>query len=125
MIEKNSPLSRSFLFGPRWLLPVLVVAAVALAGFIGFWVGVIIGSTRANHRLYLEEREVVEPVVQGHPRFAGVEISGRSDGGVSLIGEVPSRADLDRLRAEVAHAIGRHRTELAVSTVKVSEPRSR
>jgi hypothetical protein len=104
------------------LLLLLVTGGLLALGFCagsGFILGLLRGVGSAYHRQYLEEREALAPVLAGDPAFAGVEIREFSGGGAYLSGEVPTAADLDRLRVKVEHAIGARRAREALTAVGV------
>ncbi len=91
----------------QWLLLVTgSILALAFCAGAGFLVGAIVGEGGSYHRRYLEERDLLAPALTVDPAFARVEIFERSNGGVFLVGEVPSAADLERLRGVVVRAIG-------------------
>ena len=104
----------------RWLL--LVTGLLLSFGFClssGVIVGLLGGERGAYHRRYLQERAAVEPALAGDPAFAEVQVGERSDGGVYLLGEVPTPADMERLGAVVTHAIGERRAKVAMCGVGV------
>jgi hypothetical protein len=72
----------------------------------GVFAGALLGEEGSYHRRYREERDVLTPVLGADPAFAGVEVRERSDGGAYLVGEVPTAADLERLRVVAVRAIG-------------------
>ena len=86
-----------------WLLSCTLCFGCGLA------YGLLRGTGEAYGRRYDEERDRVVPVLSADPAFARVALGPRSDGGISLSGEVPSQADLDRLRAQVARQVGEPR----------------
>jgi hypothetical protein len=59
----------------------------------GFVAGILRGIMDAYHHRYLESREAVAPVLAAEPAFAGVELSMRSSGGISLTGRVPTGSE--------------------------------
>jgi hypothetical protein len=86
--------------------------------------GLVIGLTRGTrdtyHLLYLEERAAIAPVIASDPAFARVEVGERSNGGVELVGGVPTPRDLDRLRGLIVRRLGEHRANEAMLAVGVS-----
>ncbi len=102
----------------------LVVGSLLVLGFCfcsGLIVGLVSGNRNAYHLRYLEERGVIAPIVAADPAFKRVEVEERSDGGVSLVGEVPTQADLDRLRGHVVRAVGEPRAQDVIRGVAVSQ----
>jgi hypothetical protein len=85
--------------------------SVCLGCAIGLGLGVLVGEQNGYQRRYLEEKELVEPILAGDPAFAGVRIQRRSNGGIDLIGDVPTVADRERLRGHVARALGENRAQ--------------
>jgi hypothetical protein len=71
--------------------------------------GLLAGERGAYHRRFLEEQQALAPVLVGDPAFAGVELYETSRGAASLTGEVPTTADLRRLREAVVRAVGEPR----------------
>ena len=74
-------------------------AAALLAGFLA-------GERQAYQRRYREERQEIAPLLTEDPAFANVRLEEYSGGGAYLTGEVPTPADLERLRKAVARAVG-------------------
>ena len=82
----------------------LIVGALLSIGFCfgsGLVIGLVAGNRDAYHRRYLEEREVIAPIIAADSKFTHVDIIERSDGGVVLVGEVPTPAALDRLMGHI------------------------
>lgn len=104
----------------RFLLVVLALLVLGFAFGCGFIVGALVGTVDAYHRQYLEEREAFAPTIAADPAFAGIEIVQRSDGGIQLIGKVPTPEDLERLRDHVIRAIGETRAKEAMQAIHVS-----
>lgn len=96
------------------LLVILCSGAALLLGAVG-------GERGAYHRRYLEEREVLAPVLASDPAFAGVELDERSRGGVDLIGEVQSPDEMERLRGAVTRAVGEARAKEMLLGVSVGQ----
>ena len=65
------------------------------------------------------DRAVLAPVLAADPAFSKVKIQSNSGGGVELDGEVPTRADGDRLRAAFVRLFGE--TQLWRLTIIVRE----
>lgn len=104
---------------------VLLAAGSALAlGFclcIGVGLGLLGGERGAYHRRFLEEREAVAPLLASDPAFAGVALHEYSAGGLYLLGEVPTAADLSRLQAGLIRALGERRAQKALHAVSVQQ----
>lgn len=103
----------------RVLLIIGGLIALIFCSGIGLLLGRLGGERGAYHRRYLEEREVLAPVLAHDRSFSAVKIDERSRGGVDLWGEVQSPAELERLRAAVARAIGEARAEEMLTGVSV------
>lgn len=102
----------------------MLIAGGLLALGLCFGSGLVIGLMRGTrdtyHLRYLEEREAIVPAIGSDPAFARVEVEERSNGGVELVGEVPTPADLDRLRGLVVRTLGEPRANEAMLAVGVS-----
>jgi hypothetical protein len=98
------------------LLIIGVLPILVCSGGVSYILGLFHGEHDAYHLHYLEEQQVLAPVLAGDPAFAGERIVERPEGGAYLFGQVPTQADADRLRAAVADALGDAR---AKSTVQV------
>jgi hypothetical protein len=102
----------------------MLIAGGLLALGLCFGSGLVIGLMRGTrdtyHLRYLEEREAIAPAIGADPAFARVEVEERSNGGVELVGEVPSSADLGRLRGLIVRRLGEHRANEAMLAVGVS-----
>lgn len=102
---------------------VLVVAGSLLAltffACCGVGIGLLLGEQNVYHRRYLEERDAINPAVTGDQAFRGVEVCRRSDGGVSLVGEVATGDDLGRLGELVARRVGEERAKIVMMGVNV------
>ena len=103
----------------------LLATMLLLGGAAVFGVGFLFGAFRAErdgyHRQYLEERQLIAPLLARDAAFAGLDIHERSDGGVYLLGEVQTAADRNRLRDVVSLEIARRRAReigLAVSVAR-------
>jgi hypothetical protein len=81
----------------------LALVFVGVGGVLG---GALMGEGGCYHRRYLAERDILAPALAADPAFARVEIHERSNGGVYFFGDVPTSADLDRLRGLTVRAIG-------------------
>jgi hypothetical protein len=96
------------------LLVIVCSVAALLLGAVG-------GERGAYHRRYLEEREVLAPVLASNPAFSGVELNERSRGGVDLVGEVGSPDDMERLRDAVTRAVGEARAKEMLLGMRVGQ----
>jgi hypothetical protein len=91
-------------------------------GFVpGLVLGAMGGNRQAYHLRYLEERELIEPIIASDPTFSEVTIHEKSDGGLYLGGEVPTHSDRARLEQKVNRAIGEKRAHEAISNVSEKE----
>ena len=88
---------------------------------IGFLIGALIGENGSTHRHYLKEEEVITPVVNADPAFHEVEVMEGCDGSLSLVGEVQTHADLDRLQSQVIRALGEPRSLEVMRPVHVKK----
>jgi hypothetical protein len=102
-----------------WAAIAVVLVGTLIAGAVVFLLGAVIATRDLYHARYEEERKFVEPILRGNPSYSAVDIYERSDGGISLVGEVASVGDRDRLRSELIRAIGEVRAEHAVGGVNV------
>jgi hypothetical protein len=75
----------------------------------GFLVGLLRGEQDVYHRRYLEEKELIEPILTADPIFKVVEIHQSSDGGVWLSGQLPALEDRERLRRQLIPVVGKSR----------------
>jgi hypothetical protein len=97
---------------------VLVTGSLFPLGFflvagalIGMIIGTLLGQGSLYYRRYLEEQEILSPILASDPAFSGVEINERSDGGVYLTGDLPTPPDLARLRERIIRAVGETRSK--------------
>jgi hypothetical protein len=97
--------------GVALTLGALFLLGIGFFFVVGFVVGQLLGTRQLEHGWYLEEKEVLTPVLAGDPAFAAVEICEESSGGVYLAGKVPTPEDLARLRSSVGRALGEHRAK--------------
>lgn len=72
-------------------------------------IGVFIGVQNAYNRHYLEEREVIEPILASDPAFSNLTIEPLSSGGCSVNGTVSTKADHARLREKIIQGLGEER----------------
>ena len=79
------------------------------------------GSRQAYYHRYLEEQEAVAPILQGDPAFVEVELCERSNGGIYLVGTVPTADDMERLCEAIVRSIGEHRAREALDAVSVKK----
>jgi hypothetical protein len=102
----------------------MLIAGGLLALGLCFGSDLVIGLVRGTRDMYhlrdLEEREAIAPAIGADPAFARVEVEERSNGGVELVGEVPTQADLERLRGLIVRRLGAHRANDAMLAVGVS-----
>lgn len=96
------------------------ILSTILGIVIGFWCGLFYGESRGYHRQYLEERELIEPLLASDPALSDVKVLARSSGGLELIGTVPTQSDRDRLRDRIIRAVGEKRADEIVRPVMVS-----
>jgi hypothetical protein len=73
-----------------------------------------------GHKLYEDERNTVAPTIAKDPAFKGVDIGEDSEGGVWIVGYVPTTADKNRLKELVVRALGERRAE-RVTNVDVKD----
>jgi hypothetical protein len=87
---------------------VIVGGALLLGiGFgVGFLAGVFSGEQGTYHRQYLAERELVAPVLRDDSAFRSVQVGMRSNGGVSVHGDLPTAEAYDRLRESLLRTSG-------------------
>ncbi len=101
----------------------LMITGLLLAlGFclsFGVILGLLAGETGAYHRRYLEEKEVIAPILAADPALAAVELDEYPGGGVCLVGDVPTPEDLERLQSGVVRAVGQRRAEEVMGAVGV------
>lgn len=86
----------------------------------GLLAGMIAGNRQVYHSRYLEEREVVAPLLAADPAFVNIELCERSSGGIYLVGQVPTAADFERLRLQVARTVGERRSVEVLLGVSVA-----
>lgn len=96
----------------------LGLALVMMVCAIGFAV-VLMAEGRAYYRQYLKERDLIAPIIATDASFSHVKIHQRSDGGVSLSGEVSSNADFQSLKEQLIKELGDRRGLEAVIAVAV------
>jgi hypothetical protein len=96
----------------RWVLWTWL-AVVCLGGCfgLGLFYGLMRGTEEGYRRQYQQERELVEPILAKEPAFAEVAIHRRSNGGIYLLGQVPTAQDYSRLRESVIRAVGEPRAK--------------
>lgn len=105
----------------RVLRIVGTLLALIFCSAAGLLLGLLAGEQGAYHRRYLEERDALAPALAGDPSFSTLEFDELSRGGATLVGEVPSVADLNRLRGVVVRAVGEARVEEMLGGVDVRE----
>ena len=95
-----------------WRKVVLILGTVIICCLCfgcGLTIGLFSGMVQYHQQRYVEEREVVAPVLASDPAFSRVELEQRSTGGILLFGAVPTLNDKDRLRDMLVHAVGERR----------------
>ena len=92
--------------------------ALGICSSCSFFVGGLLSEVRAYHNQYLDERDAFEPILARDPDFTKIKIDEDSGGGAYLRGEVPTAAALDRLEAEVRHAVGASRAKEVMRAVR-------
>jgi hypothetical protein len=107
----------------------LILASVAVFGlscsFCSGLVGGLLISTGGGYSSrYEEEFRAMTPIL-ADPAFGEVEIHARSGGGIYLSGVVQTEPNLERLRAQVARALGERRSNEATGDVQVRLAASR
>jgi hypothetical protein len=101
------------------IIAVLLFVTVGVACGASYFLGLLRGSGGIYHARYIEERKYVEKRLSGKSEFSKVIIEERSNGGVSLAGEVASEKDRQSLRSELSLAIGEPRSKEAMIAVEV------
>jgi hypothetical protein len=103
--------------------PFVLAGAIILVLGSCFSCGLVLGLTTAtlvSHRMrYDEECRSVVPILAADPAFTEVELREQSAGGITLSGVVPAEADLERLRGQVARALGERRGKEVTRGVSV------
>lgn len=87
----------------------------------GFVAGHLVGQLQTRHTQYEEERDFVAPIITANPTFSNVRIGERSVGGIWLVGEVDSQADLELLRSQMLKALGELRVTDVMDAVSVKK----
>lgn len=117
-IANFSETSHSSPRSSRLLSVVLSLLLAATSGFTGCIAGSFGSERRAYHRRFHEEKEALESLLDGDTAFSNVTIHERSDGGIYLLGSVPTPSDLDRLRGLTERAVGLRSAERASGGVE-------
>ena len=87
----------------------LFASSILVLGFCttsGLVVGLLGGERGAYYRRFLEEKELIAPLLAADPAFAQVKLVEYSGGGALLVGKVPAAEDLGRLRTVLEKAVG-------------------
>jgi hypothetical protein len=92
---------------------------ICFIGGVGFAFGRLSAEGGAYNKQYHEERVLIEPLLATDPAFSKVQCSARSNGGVALVGTVPTQADRDRLREWIVRFVGEKRADEIVLAVGV------
>jgi len=103
------------------LLTAVAIGAVFSAAAIGWLVGAIQGESGAYHRQFLDERAVLDPILNGDAAFAEVTVQEYSGGGAYLLGAVPTQQDQARLHEAVGRAVGTLRSGFVMQGISVSD----
>jgi hypothetical protein len=97
-----------------------IVFGLGFCSCCGLAVGWLGGTLQIYRMMFVEERAAVEPILESDVAFRDVTLHERSNGGIYLIGVVPTEPDLDRLRARVERALGERRGKEVMSAVGVT-----
>ena len=90
----------------------LLTGFLLLLGFFtcsGAAVGILGGELGAYYRRYLEDKELISPLLAADPAFAGLEVWGNMGGQAFLVGRVPTTEDRSRLLSILGQAVGQQR----------------
>ena len=101
------------------LLTVGILLAMVCTSVVSFGVGFVLGERKAQHRQFLEESELMAPVLSSDPAFANLTIHENASGGVFFAGGVRTDEDLERLRREVTRALGGARAKFVTHGLHV------
>lgn len=105
----------------RLLITISVVVLLVVSTTAAFIIGALLTERRFYHRQYLEEREIVAPIIASDDVFRDIELYEVSSGGIGLMGNVPTDETKQRLFDEVAEAIGKKRADEL--TLGISKPK--
>lgn len=88
---------------------VFLLVSLTCAWFAGEWTG----GYRERHQRYLNERDLLAPVLANDPAFADIKILEATGpgGGIYLIGSVKVGAPFERLKAELMKLFGEPRAK--------------
>ena len=103
-----------------WRKVVLILGAVIICCLCfgcGLTIGLFSGMVQYYKQRYLEEKELVAPILASDPAFSRVELEPRPGGGILLFGAVPTSDDKDRLRDKTTRAVGERRAREIVRGV--------
>jgi hypothetical protein len=78
-----------------------------------WFAGAHTGGYRERHKRYLDEHDLVAPVLASDPAFADIRIGEETGpgGGIFLVGKVKVGPALDRLKAELVRLFGEPRAK--------------
>lgn len=98
---------------------VLIAIAVSCCAL-----GAVISDLRGKHRRFADQAEAIAPVLAADPAFKDVYVEDghRGTGRLLLCGQVPTRADLDRLRDRLTRVIGEAAANYALRGVTAVAP---
>ena len=103
-----------------WRRVALILGGVTICSSCfgcGLTIGLLFGDVQHYKQQYLEEKELVAPILASDPAFSRVELEPRPGGGILLFGAVPTSDDKDRLRDKTTRAVGERRAREIVRGV--------
>jgi hypothetical protein len=86
----------------------------------GVFIGERNGDRRASYREYFRVRDALAPALDGDPAFAHVQLGMDKGGGVYMVGEVGTPADLERLRGVVTRVLGEPRSRELTKRIRTA-----
>jgi hypothetical protein len=101
------------------LLAIGLLLGLMLSCAVSLFVGLLLGQRSAEHRQFLDERELIGPVLASDPAFADIQIHENAGGGVFLVGVVKSAEDLERLRGKLGRCLLKTNRDVKLSGVDV------
>jgi len=97
---------------------VAVLLGLIFVCAVSFNVGVLVGVRNEYRDQHEEQYEVIAPILASDAAYSDVKVSPDLDGGwVLLVGRVPSGGYKERLRGQLALAIGQRRADYAITGV--------